>query len=145
VSSRSQTEAENTREAGEVVVQQLKLKSLLYNNNKVKQCTNGPSYLPACLPAYYSFVQKLKELETMQLSSSTTTTTTVFKPSLLNTPETMQKGLEGIKKASQMGFLTLQKRKKETDATAAAADDDDDVADVKNQNNTPKKSQPAEP
>ncbi len=47
----------------------------------------------------------------MQLSSSTTTT--VFKPSLLNTPETMQKGLEGIKKASQMGFLTLQKRKKE--------------------------------
>ncbi len=81
----------------------------------------------------------------MQLSSSTTTTTTVFKPSLLNTPETMQKGLEGIKKASQMGFLTLQKRKKETDATAAAADDDDDVADVKNQNNTPKKSQPAEP
>jgi hypothetical protein len=144
VSSRSQTEAENTREAGEVVVQQLKLKSLLYNNNKVKQCTNGPSYLPACLPAYYSFVQKLKELETMQLSSSTTTTT-VFKPYLLNTPETMQKGLEGIKKASQMGFLTLQKRKKETDATAAAADDDDDVADVKNQNNTPKKSQPAEP
>jgi hypothetical protein len=101
--------------------------------------------LPACLPAYYSFVQKLKELETMQLSSSTTTTTTVFKPYLLNTPETMQKGLEGIKKASQMGFLTLQKRKKETDAAAAdddatAADDDDDVvANVKKQNNSPKK------
>jgi hypothetical protein len=98
--------------------------------------------LPACLPAYYTFVQKLKELETMQLSSSTTTTT-VFKPSLLNTPETMQKGLEGIEKASQMGFLTLQKRKKETDAAddaAAAADDDDDgVADVKKQNNSPKK------
>ncbi len=54
----------------------------------------------------------------------------------------MQKGLEGIKKATQMGFLTLQKRKKETDATAAAAaadDDDDDVADVKKQNNSPKK------
>jgi uncharacterized membrane protein YfhO len=99
--------------------------------------------LPACLPAYYSFVQKLKELETMQLSSSTTTT--VFKPSLLNTPETMQKGLEGIKQASQMGFLTLQKRKKETEAAAADDDataapaDDDDLADVKKQNNSPKK------
>lgn len=80
----------------------------------------------------------------MQLSSSTTTTT-VFKPYLLNTPETMQKGLEGIKKASQMGFLTLQKRKKETaaaadDDDATAADDDDDVvANVKKQNNSPKK------
>jgi hypothetical protein len=65
--------------------------------------------LPACLPAYYSFVQKLKELETMQLSSSTTTTTTtVFKPSLLNTPETMQKSLEG---SFPNGILNFAKKK----------------------------------